>query len=174
MLVNCNSCQKKFTVPDSAITESGRLLQCGSCGNKWTQYPVKHETVKEEKLKKEKAKPTINKIKQAPNKSIRKNLLKKQKREINLYSEEYLQKKHGLTIGNNLDSKKIKSNKNNKSNYGFFSYLIILTIFIITLFAALNLTKDIIIVRIPSTESYIYSLYEILEILKAIIIGLIS
>jgi len=169
MLVNCNSCQKKFTVPDSAITESGRLLQCGSCGNKWTQYPVKQETVK-----KEKAKPTINKIKQAPNKSIRKNLLKKQKREINLYSEEYLQKKHGLTIGNNLDSKKIKSNKNNKSNYGFFSYLIILTIFIITLFATLNLTKDIIIVRIPSTESYIYSLYEILEILKAIVIGLIS
>ena len=41
MLVNCNSCQKKFEVPDSAVTESGRLLQCGSCGNKWTQYPTK-------------------------------------------------------------------------------------------------------------------------------------
>ena len=47
MLVNCNSCEKKFTVPDSAITESGRLLQCGSCGNKWKQYPIKEESVKE-------------------------------------------------------------------------------------------------------------------------------
>ena len=43
MLVNCNSCQKKFVVPDSAITEKGRLLQCGSCGNKWTQYPIKEQ-----------------------------------------------------------------------------------------------------------------------------------
>ena len=43
MLVNCNSCQKKFVVPDSAITENGRLLQCGSCGNKWTQYPIKEK-----------------------------------------------------------------------------------------------------------------------------------
>jgi len=52
MLVNCNSCQKKFVVPDSAITESGRLLQCGSCGNKWTQYPIKEKPA--EPIKKEK------------------------------------------------------------------------------------------------------------------------
>ena len=50
MLVNCNSCQKKFSVPDSAITEMGRLLQCGSCGSKWTQYPVKEEL--KQKIKK--------------------------------------------------------------------------------------------------------------------------
>ena len=51
MLINCNSCQKKFTVPDSAITKSGRLLQCGSCGNKWVQHPVKQKAVKEIKIK---------------------------------------------------------------------------------------------------------------------------
>ena len=45
MLINCDACQKKFTVPDSAITVSGRLLQCGSCGNKWTQFPAKDNTV---------------------------------------------------------------------------------------------------------------------------------
>ena len=43
MLVNCDSCQKKFEVPNSAITDAGRLLQCGSCGNKWTQYPIKEK-----------------------------------------------------------------------------------------------------------------------------------
>ena len=47
MLVNCKSCQKKFLVPEAAITESGRLLQCGSCGNKWTQYPIKQILEKE-------------------------------------------------------------------------------------------------------------------------------
>ena len=40
MILNCNSCGKKFVVPDNAITASGRLVQCGSCGNKWKQFPI--------------------------------------------------------------------------------------------------------------------------------------
>ena len=40
MILTCNSCGKKFVVPDSAITASGRMVQCGSCGNKWRQFPV--------------------------------------------------------------------------------------------------------------------------------------
>ena len=40
MILTCNSCNKKFVVPDSAITESGRMVQCGSCGNKWRQFSV--------------------------------------------------------------------------------------------------------------------------------------
>ena len=31
MILNCNSCGKKFVVPDNAITEAGRLVQCGAC-----------------------------------------------------------------------------------------------------------------------------------------------
>ena len=41
MILTCNSCGKKFVVPDSAITASGRTVQCGSCGNKWKQFPTK-------------------------------------------------------------------------------------------------------------------------------------
>ena len=43
MILSCNSCEKKFVVPDQAITAAGRTVQCGSCGNKWKQYPVKKE-----------------------------------------------------------------------------------------------------------------------------------
>ena len=50
MLVNCNSCKKKFIVPDYAITKSGRLVQCGSCGSKWTQYPI-IDNIKKEEIK---------------------------------------------------------------------------------------------------------------------------
>ena len=39
MILTCNSCNKKFVVPDSAITPAGRMVQCGSCGNKWRQFP---------------------------------------------------------------------------------------------------------------------------------------
>ena len=41
MILTCNSCGKKFVVPDNAITASGRMVQCGSCGNKWKQFPIK-------------------------------------------------------------------------------------------------------------------------------------
>jgi len=40
MILTCNSCGKKFVVPDRAITASGRMVQCGSCGNKWKQFPL--------------------------------------------------------------------------------------------------------------------------------------
>ena len=41
MILSCNSCEKKFVVPDDAIGKSGRLVQCSSCGNKWKQFPIK-------------------------------------------------------------------------------------------------------------------------------------
>ena len=40
MILTCNSCSKKFVVPDNAITAAGRMVQCGSCGNKWKQFPI--------------------------------------------------------------------------------------------------------------------------------------
>ena len=40
MILTCNSCGKKFVVPDNAIIATGRMVQCGSCGNKWKQFPT--------------------------------------------------------------------------------------------------------------------------------------
>ena len=165
MLVNCNSCQKKFEVPDSAVTESGRLLQCGSCGNKWTQYPTK-------------MKPAENVKKVAPT-NIEKKLtnlnkpaapLKKKKRKVNLYSEEYLRKKHGLEINGNSNDRKIK----NKIYFGFYGYLVTISVFVITLVAILNLTKEIIIMNYPFTENYINYLFEVFDFIKIIISNLTS
>ena len=167
MLVNCNSCQKKFSVPDSAITEKGRLLQCGSCGSKWTQYPVKEKLLK----KNEKINPI--KVKQSTNINKIKTSTKKKKREINLYSEEYLKKKHGLSIKDTSDLQ-YKKNKKIESNFSFYSYLVTISIFIITLFGILNLLKDVIIASYPITESYINYLYEVLNIVKIVISELID
>jgi predicted Zn finger-like uncharacterized protein len=167
MLVNCKSCQKKFLVPEAAITESGRLLQCGSCGNKWTQYPIKQILEKEIK----KITPNITKNPTRQNKVK----ISAKKRKVNLYSEEYLKKKHGLTIKDTsvLKDQKIK-NKKIKSNYSIYSYLITISIFIITCFAILNLSKDIIIVNYPVTESYVNYLYETLDVIKITISKLID
>ena len=150
MLINCNSCQKKFSVPDNAITKSGRLVQCGSCGKKWTQYPVKESPVIKKKTIREKT----------PNKKTRP--------KKNLYSPEYLQKKHGLVIGedkNQLD-KKISYDKKKNNTFGFYGYVIILFIFFVTLFGIINLTKEIIILNFPSSEMYISYLFETMTIIK--------
>ena len=174
MLVNCSSCQKKFTVPDSAITEAGRLLQCGACGNKWTQYPVELDPTKEEKSKKEvtrkisagiKKPPKVNKINKINNS------IKKKKRTINLYSEEYLKKKHGLEIKDSTSNKEFKKNT---SGLNFFGYLIITVIIVIALLGILNMTKTFLITNYSFTETYINSLYEALDILKMIILNLIN
>ena len=158
MLVNCNSCQKKFIVPDSAITESGRLVQCGSCGYKWTQYLIGEKPIQETKK--------ITPVK------IKKNLAKKKKRKINLYSEEYLQKKHGLTIIDPSD--RLEKKEKMKSSFGFYKYLITIVILFITIFGILNLSKHIIILNYPATELYISYLYEVIDIIKITFYELIN
>ena len=35
MEIKCPNCNKSFNVNDNMIPSKGRLLQCGSCGNKW-------------------------------------------------------------------------------------------------------------------------------------------
>ena len=35
MIISCPECGKKFEIDASLIPQSGRLLQCGSCENKW-------------------------------------------------------------------------------------------------------------------------------------------
>ena len=87
MILTCNSCNKKFVVPDNAITASGRTVQCGSCGNKWKQFPLNKikdtqiNTVPQKKASKlDKFQPKIQKPKKAKQqlRSNRKRMRKKQ------------------------------------------------------------------------------------------------
>ena len=174
MLINCDACQKKFTVPDSAITVSGRLLQCGSCGNKWTQFPAKDNPAKDNIV--DKIKNVIpTRINRSSSKNKAETSLQK-KRKINLYSEEYLKKKHGLDINNPIVKKKLKSskNKNIRTDFGFYSYLLTITIFIVMFFGILNLSKDIIAINYPYLEPYINYLYEIFGVIRISISNLIN
>ena len=70
MILTCNSCGKKFVVPDSAITASGRTVQCGSCGNKWKQFPINEikkakpiSNIKKIASKPKQVQPKIQKVK---------------------------------------------------------------------------------------------------------------
>jgi hypothetical protein len=64
------------------------------------------------------------------------------------------------------NNKKIK-----KNSFNFYSYLIITIIMFFALYGALTISKDLIILKYPVTESYINYFYEIVEILKITIFG---
>jgi predicted Zn finger-like uncharacterized protein len=169
MLVNCNSCQKKFVVPDSAITEKGRLLQCGSCGNKWTQYPI------QEGQKTIKAPIKTSNTERIVKKSVSaKKTSKSRKREVDLYSEEYLKKKHGLVIKDAISTDSSNSKRKSNTGIGFYGNVIILIIFLVTIFGLLDLNKFLVINKFPFLETYINYLYDSLEIIKISISSLIS
>ena len=168
MIISCNSCEKKFVVPDKAITSEGRVVQCGSCGNKWKQYPKNEEKITPIKIKKNKKIPKISQTKiPKPKKKI-----SKKKREIDLYSPEYLAKKHGI----NLDETNYKSKPvaKDKVSFGFYSSLFILLIFVIVFSRILYFFQDFIITKLPFTEYYLEYFFESIRNLYEIWKSLIS
>jgi len=40
MIINCQSCSRKFIVKDKDIPRTGRMVQCGYCSAKWHQMPA--------------------------------------------------------------------------------------------------------------------------------------
>jgi len=44
MIIQCQSCSRKFIVKDSDIPSKGRTVQCGYCSVNWHQMPIRHKT----------------------------------------------------------------------------------------------------------------------------------
>tara|TARA_Y100000768_G_C23805194_1_gene599140 strand:- start:182 stop:742 length:561 start_codon:yes stop_codon:yes gene_type:complete len=170
MILECKSCQKKFIVPDDAITNTGRLVQCSSCGNKWTQYPVIKKVVTERdnysKKKEVNKKPTkiLPKVKEEKffSPTVKKKKKVKKRTGPSIYSKEYLEKKHGIKIGGKIKNLSSENSvkKYSESYFGFYSYLFIFLFVIFSTLGVLNLTKEIIIFNFPFTEIYLEYLFE--------------
>ena len=172
MILSCNSCDKKFVVPDNAIGANGRLVQCSSCGNKWTQFPV-GIAEKKEVISKPAIKQTITKrVSPKKPKSIKRKVPKKT-REINLYSPEYLAKKHGIKIKDSEPKASKGSIPKDKVSFGFYSTLLVFVIFVIFFSRSLYFAQSYIITLFPITEFYLSYFFEnirnIFEIWKSLI-----
>ena len=168
MILTCNSCGKKFVVPDNAITASGRTVQCGSCGNKWKQFPpqnLKKETIIDKKISSV-VKKSITKIPKPKSKKVKK------PREINLYSPEYLQKKHGISL-NNLETNK-KQITDKKVSFGFYNSLLLFLVVIISISRGLYFFQDFITQNLPFTEFYLNYFFESIRNMFEIFKNLIS
>ena len=158
MILNCNSCGKKFVVPDNAITASGRLVQCGSCGNKWKQFPINKikKTEPINNIKKIRTEPKQVQTKIQKTKKVKKTTIRKP-REIDLYSPEYLAKKHGIKLVND-EAKKTLSNE--RISLGFYNSLLLFIVLIIFLSRGLYFLQDFVIQKLPFTEFYLNYFFE--------------
>ena len=174
MILTCNSCGKKFVVPDSAITASGRMVQCGSCGNKWRQYPVgevkKTQSIPPTKKVVSKPQPIKQKIEKP--KKVKRNAPKKP-REISLYSPEYLAKKHGINIKDTQTVKEISNKKKSKVSFGFYRSLLVLIVLLIFISRSLYFAQSFIVGVFPGLEFYLNYFFEsmrnVFEIWKSLI-----
>ena len=170
MIITCNCGEKKFTLPDNSIPVSGRMVQCGYCGLKWKQFPVKETT----ELKK-------NKPQVVKNLANIKKTVKTKKQKVNkksgpdLYSPEYLAKKHGIKIReipNLTKTKKIKTKIN--ENFGFYNFLLFFIISTITLLKLIHFAEQTLVNYFPFLESYLDYLFETIRNLKDIIQSLLA
>ena len=173
MIIQCTACEKKFSVPEAAITANGRLVQCSSCGNKWTQYPIK-------------VKKNITKIAPSTKNIPIKKTAKKKKGPVP-YSKEYMQQKWGTTVqsyafdkGLSKQVKKSSQKKNlekqkstkstKKTGFGFFNYIITLAVLSTFFVGILNFERTRLSRKFPFLEPYIDNFFETIENFKIFIL----
>ena len=77
-------------------------------------------------------------------------------REIDLYSPEYLAKKHGIKLSQNV--KTISSST--KVSFGFYNSLLLFLILIIVFSRGLYFFQDFVVQKLPFTEFYIDYFFE--------------
>ena len=140
MEITCPKCLKKFEANEALIPHEGRLVQCGSCENKWF---FKKET---------KPKKEIIKTRKIDNdlKKFYKKQKNKKTKSINQINEDIIVK--------NKTYNEIKEN-----NFNFFKYFIVIIISSIAIIVILDTFKNQISFLYPNINVILQNLYESLK-----------
>ena len=154
MIITCTKCEKRFVVPDNAIPAEGRTVQCSACSNKWKQLPIKKSGSPV------KAKPI----------SVKKKRAKKRKMPT-AYSKDYMKQKWGITVQDYAQKEGLTEKPARKkspkdvegSGFGFFYYIIIMSIILLSFIGVLKLAESTIVTQFPFLESYIDYFFEALN-----------
>ena len=143
MIISCKKCNKKFELADNLVPSTGRLLQCGSCSYQWHYIPEsKIELVNEVKDNVK----TTDQVKKTLQKPIKKKIEKRK------------------TIANqNIHQSYSEESETRKRKIGFFSFLLVMIISLISLVILLDTFKLQLSSIIPNIDFYLVSLYDTLK-----------
>ena len=161
MIITCNCGLKKFSLPDNSIPESGRMVQCGSCGLKWKQFPVNeiNNTEPISNIKKITSEPKQVQPKRQKAKKVKKTA-SKNPREISLYSPEYLAKKHGIKINETQSVREISKKEKSKVSFGFYRSLLVFIVLVVFISRSLYFAQNFIVEVFPGLEFYLNYFFE--------------
>ena len=186
MIIQCNSCSRKFVVQDQAIPREGRTVQCGYCSVSWHQLPistkVKAEKVTEKIIEKDES-PSVDSIKASDGKTykflgsqwaellpsgktglfarkkIGQELDKITGRKVRRTSKKKSKKIEEVNPSSaNLETDRFSSASNNaKQGIGFFGYIFLIIIIGFSLVGILKTFENDLITNFPEIE-YIYEI----------------
>jgi len=203
MIIQCESCSRKFLVKDTDIPKEGRMVQCSNCSQKWFQTPaqiqssIKPDTDK--KVTKMEFEASDGRVYRFMGsqwaevlRSGKTGLLAKRTigAELNRRagiaqpkkSRKKIKKTTEMEIENiskviDPSSEQIDSDNQQKKGLGFFGYIIVLTIIILSIVGILKTFQTELIMYFPESE-YIFdkgkNIFESMGYVIAIIRDLIE
>ena len=143
MIISCKKCNKKFELADNLVPSTGRLLQCGSCYYQWQYIPESKIELVDEVKDNVKASDQVKKSLQKP---IKKRI-----------------EKHKTLAKQNIHQSYSEEPEAKKRKIGFFSFLLVTIISLVSLVILLDTFKVQLSSIIPNIDFYLVSLYDTLK-----------
>ena len=181
MIIQCESCSRKFQVKDEDIPKEGRMVQCSNCSQEWLQAPVKIQSSiapeTDKKISKMEFEASDGRVYRFMGsqwaeilRSGKTGLLAKRTigTELNRRAGIAKPKKSRKRVKKNEEieiesiskiidptSEQIDSENQQKGGLGFFGYIILLTIITLSIIGVLKTFQNELIMYFPETE-YIF------------------
>ena len=181
MIIQCESCSRKFQVKDEDIPKEGRMVQCSNCSQKWFQAPLKIQSSitpdTDKKISKMEFEASDGRMYRFMGsqwaevlRSDKTGLLAKRTigAELNRRAGIAKPKKSRKRVKKNekieiesiskiIDpsSEQLDSDNQQKEGLGFFGYIILLTIITLSIIGVLKTFQNELIMYFPETE-YIF------------------
>ena len=149
MIISCEKCNKKFELADNLIPNEGRLLQCGSCAYQWHYIPESKIELVNEVKDNDKITNQVNKSLEKPTKKD-----KPVKKSIG---------NHKKITNKNIHQSYSEESESKNKKIGFFSFLLVIIISLVSLVLLFDTFKLQISNLIPNIDFYLVSLYDTLK-----------
>ena len=179
MIIQCESCSRKFQVKDEDIPQEGRTVQCSNCSQKWFQAPAKIQSSitpdTDKKVSKMEFEASDGRVYRYMGRqwaeilrSGKTGLLAKRTigAELNRRagiakpkkSRKRVKKTEEMEIESitkiiDPSSEQLDNDNQQKEGLGFFGYIILLTIITLSIIGVLKTFQNELIMYFPETES---------------------
>ena len=178
MIIQCESCSRKFQVKDEDIPQEGRTVQCSNCSQKWFQVPVEIQSSItpdiDKKVSKKEFEASDGRVYRFMGsqwaevlRSGKTGLLAKRTigAELNRRAGIAKPKKNRKRVKKNEEieiesiskiidpsSEQLNSDNQQKEGLGFFGYIILLTIITLSIIGVLKTFQNELIMYFPEVE----------------------